>query len=122
MRAYWRLCLAAVCLPAVIGVVTATEDQETPPGQTPDCCRELLDRIERLEKRVRELEMRTPQLYTVPKPPPGRPPLDRPDQLPRVPLQPPKDLPPGAEEREFNGMKYYIIPLDRPEKSFGTPR
>ena len=114
MALYKRLCLAAFCLLVLIGAVYAAGgEQETPRDKSPKCCQELLARIERLEARVRELEARSPAT-TLPPPPLGKPPLYRFHQVPQIPRErSPRDLPPGTEEREFNGMKYYIIPLEK---------
>jgi hypothetical protein len=68
----------------------------------------LQARIKALEQRIEKLEAAKPssvQVLQAPKLPPSTtaPPMitaPRPDQLPN-----------GWQEREFNGMKYYLIPL-----------
>ena len=109
-----RLCITAFCLLAVLGAAYAAGgDKEPSVDNVPDCCRELLARIERLEARVRQLETGSP-ILTIPAPPPGQPPVYRFDQSPWAPPGiDPRRLPPGTQEREFNGMKYYILPLDK---------
>jgi hypothetical protein len=67
---------------------------------------ELLKRVERLEARVAELERHQPRVIV---PPQGTPEL-------RVVPEAPLDLqrvPKNWIPREFNGQRYYDIPLDR---------
>ena len=99
MRKSLASAVAALVALALFGVLYAESDEKPPAGRQPDCCKQLLSRIEALEARIQALEARGPSAVF-------------PERSP-VPLRiDPKQLPPGAQEREFNGMKYYIIPLE----------
>ena len=109
----WPVSVTAVCLLMAFGAVYAANESKNPSGEkAPKCCKELLSRIERLEPRVQQLEARSP-VITLPQPPSTQPPIYRFDQVPQIPSGRLRDLPPGTQEREFNGMKYYIIPLEK---------
>ena len=81
----------------------------------------LKSRVSVLESRVRELEAGTP---SAPKPAP-RP--TQPQVVPKaprlVPGQPGRErpVPEGWQEREFNGMRYYIVPLKPGEAKPAAP-
>ena len=57
-------------------------------------------RLAKLEKQVEELSAK-PQILTIPAPNQTVPPTQGPEL----------NLPPGVREHEFNGAKYYIVPL-----------
>jgi len=80
--------------------------QEETPQQPADQIAKLLVRVAALEKRVAELEKRQP-MVVVPQPTVPR------AQTPSLPKRP---LPDGWQQREFNGIPYYIVPLDTPAK------
>ena len=63
--------------------------------------KQLMDRIGKLEARVAELEKRQ-RVIVVPRQPPG--------------LLPKRQVPQGWTEKEFNGLPYYIVPLDKGER------
>lgn len=88
---------------ALVGVLYAQSDNREPTGRQPECCKQLLSRIEALEARIQALEARSPSVVV-------------PERYPVPHRIDPQRLPPGAQEREFNGMKYYIIPLEAGER------
>lgn len=92
------LAVAVAVALALVGVLYAESDKREPAGRQPECCKQLLSRIEALEARIQALEARSPSVVL-------------PERYPA-----PQRLPPGAQEREFNGMKYYIIPLEAGER------
>ncbi|HJT76309.1 MAG TPA: hypothetical protein VJ739_03830 [Gemmataceae bacterium] len=77
--------------------------KEQPPAQQ-EQLRELLKRVERLEARVAELERREPRVVV---PAQGGPQLR---VLPEGALDAQR-VPKGWVPREFNGQRYYDIPL-----------
>lgn len=99
MRKSLASAVPALVALALFGAVYAGSNEKPPAGRQPDCCKQLLSRIEALEARIQALEARGPSAVL-------------PERYPAPLRIDPKRLPPGAQEREFNGMKYYIIPLD----------
>jgi len=93
------LCAAAVCV-TVSAVVSATEKNS--PDNSAGQVQKLQERLTQLETRVAALEKK--QSYVVL--PPTTPPL----------YSPSKPLPNGWQQREFNGMQYFIVPLDANKK------
>jgi hypothetical protein len=83
--------------------------QEKTPQQLADQIKQLSARVAILEKRVAELEKRQP-MVVVPQPQPSLPHAPSPS----APIRP---LPKGWQQREFNGIPYYIVPLDTPMKN-----
>ena len=122
------LALAAVMSLAYLGVGTllrASEEPEPNEGSDPTI-QQLLDRIEKLEARVEQLERRQPTVavpYTQPgyfapsaapewPQRPGQPEVPRATPAPLRPYPPGQPVPKGWRLREFNGMYYYIVPCD----------
>jgi hypothetical protein len=92
--------VAVVCSASVLVALSQAGQERTARPQ--DQVR-LLERIEKLEARVAELERRTPQVVVQQH---GDPALRvLPDGLPGGPI------PKGWQRREFNGQWYYDIPL-----------
>jgi DNA-binding helix-hairpin-helix protein with protein kinase domain len=101
--------LVAAALVAVLGAagtfaVSRAGQGQAAPTQA-DEIRELRQRVERLEARVQVLERQVPRVVV---------PSEGPPQLriaPQGPLQG-RPLPKNWIPREFNGQRYYDIPLD----------
>jgi hypothetical protein len=92
---------------AVFSVSRAGSGQTSPTPQ--DEVRELRQRVEKLEARVAELEQLVPRVV-VPA-----------EGVPQLRIVPDKTLdgravPKGWVPREFNGQRYYDIPLDSPQQ------
>ena len=122
-RALFASALLIPCLSAAPG---------TQPTQPSDLEREtaaLRERLKSLEQRVAELERRLARLdegdargrlRIVPRPPEVRPPVVPPPPIdpnrPRLDVRPPlRDRGDGREgwqEREFNGLRYYVVPTE----------
>ncbi len=93
----------------VYGFTNAEKEQKKGPP-TADPLKQLIDRIEKLEARVAELEKRqkviaVPQTPSLPKGE-GWIVVPQPRSLPKG------HVPKGWVEKEFNGIPYYIVPLD----------
>ncbi len=93
-------------LTGLVGVATAItlNGAEKPSPQGNDQVRQLLKRVEKLEARVAELEQRVPRIVTAPQ---GVP------QLRIAPEGKLETLPKGWIPREFNGIRYYDVPLTK---------
>ena len=98
------LAAAVACL-ALFAVSRAGQDQSAPAPS--DEVRDLRKRVEKLEARVAELEQRVPRVVV---PAQGAPELRI---LPEGRLEG-RPLPKGWIPREFNGQRYYDIPLETP--------
>jgi hypothetical protein len=83
--------VAGLATTAVIGAA-ANES-----GAKPSRFEQLLERVERLEARVAELEKQT-RVLVVPRA--------------TAPAKPRGRVPEGWVEKEFNGVPYYIVPCD----------
>jgi hypothetical protein len=102
--------LAVVALAVVVGglvALAASRAGQEPAGPS-DELRDLRKRVEKLEARVADLEQRTPRVIV---PAQGAPELR---VLPegKGELHP---VPKGWVPREFNGQRYYDIPLETPQ-------
>ncbi len=95
----------AVLLAGAVAFRGLYAGQEQPAPQQ-DQVRELLKRVERLEARVAELERHQPRVVV---PAQGAPELR---VVPEAPLDVQR-VPKGWIPREFNGQRYYDIPLDK---------
>lgn len=99
----------AVLAAGVITLAVSRAGPSWPAQPQSDQIRELEKRVERLEARVNELEQRVPRVVM---------PAEGPPQLRIAPdgtlngRQPPK----GWIPREFNGQRYYDIPLEAPPR------
>ncbi len=78
-----------VCLSAVAILMAA---DKSPPASPDEALRKLQERVAQLEARVNALEQRQPNIA-----------------LPPESIN--KPIPKGWEQREFNGMEYYIVPV-----------
>jgi hypothetical protein len=87
--------LAAVCLTVSLVQVLGAEEKQ--PNDVMAQFEQLRDRVAKLEARIKQLEKK-PTYITVP------------DS--RLPLPAMRTIPDGWQEREFNGMKYYLVPLN----------
>ncbi len=88
---------------ALVGVATtvALNGAEKPSPQADDQIRQLLQRVEKLEARVADLEQRVPRIVTA-------------QGLPQLRVAPEgklESVPKGWVPREFNGIRYYDVPL-----------
>ena len=109
-------------LVALVAVVVlqrpASLAQEKGPSETisslTERIKELEARVERLEKSRQILALPAPgtELPTRPKGPQEY--QQRPDSMPEP------DLPKGWQRKEFNGVPYYIVPLDSGSTSAST--
>jgi len=132
------LCLALLCLLTPLTLGAGREDGgNAPPPAEPgrrDLQREntrLRAEVESLKSRVSVLESRVKELE-VGKPPAPRPAprvvppqvVPKPRFAPRQsdPLNAPRPLPEGWQERKFNGMTYYIVPLRPGDAKAATTR
>jgi len=93
-----------LCVTVIFAIDEPAEEKK--PQQPTNQIEQLLDRVATLEKRVAELEKRQP-MVVVPRP---TSPVARPPSLRNRPL------PEGWQQREFNGVPYYIVPLTTPAK------
>jgi hypothetical protein len=96
---YRRLWVAATCSVALVAIVLLgqrSDANDNAANRGAPQLQQLQDRLAKLEARVAELEKR-PAYVTVPKVP-GPPSLQA--------------VPKHWQPREFNGMPYYIVPLD----------
>ena len=95
------MCLMVVCLVAYQIRGVAADDKQ--PDDVMAQLKQLQIKIAKLESRIFELEKK-PTFITVPSSSPaaiyGNPPYRSPQPIPKE-----------WQEEEFNGMKYYIIPL-----------
>jgi hypothetical protein len=80
--------------------VTAASEQ---PKSTSDSIKDLNNRIRDLEKQVADLQAQIKELKS--KKFPGVLTIPKPNVFPG------NQIPPGATEHEFNGMKYWMVPL-----------
>jgi hypothetical protein len=137
------LLLALLPIPAVL-----TDDTAPSKSASSDEIAKLIDRIDQLEKRIKEMERQaarpqtapvTPPYYLSPptqayipntNPPQGYSPQApaypyAPQATPAVPYQMPptynKTVPDSWKPFNFNGMQYYIIPVDEAER-MGRPQ
>lgn len=69
----------------------------------------LRKRVEELESRLRAIESAPPRI-TLPRSLP-HPPVPSPHKFDRWREFAPRNLPRGTEQREFNGMTFYVIPV-----------
>jgi hypothetical protein len=74
-----------------------------PPKSTADSIKDLNDRIRELEKQVADLRAQMKELNS--KKFPGV------LTIPKPKVFPGNQIPPGATEHEFNGIKYWMVPL-----------
>lgn len=98
-----RRLVGILVLTAFAGVATAValNGAEKPAPQADDQVRQLLQRVEKLEARVADLEQRVPRIVTA-------------QGLPQLRVAPEGKLetvPKGWIPREFNGIRYYDVPL-----------
>jgi hypothetical protein len=100
--------LAAVLAGVAVFAVSRAGQGQASPTQT-DELRDLRRRVERLETRVAELEQQAPRVVI---PAEGAP------QLRIVPDKTfdGRPVPRGWVPREFNGQRYYDIPLEAPSQ------
>ena len=103
-----RFLAVVVLATAVAGLalftVSRAGQEQAAPAQS-DEVRDLRKRVEKLEARVAELEQRVPRVVV---PAQGAPELR---VLPEARLDG-RPLPKGWTPREFNGQRYYDIPLE----------
>ncbi len=124
-----------VLLLALLQMQATFADETTPTKSTsPDDIAKLIDRIDQLEKRIKELERQAsrPQTVTVvPQYPayyqqaPSSPTPYVPQTIPaspyqaspyQPPYQPNRTVPDSWKPFNFNGMQYYIIPVDEADR------
>lgn len=119
--------VAVLVMSSAAMFVQADSDRTDRPVQAAESICKLRERIEKLEARIDALERRQ-QFLAIPAPgpkyqPPSPQPPRAPDgiqKFPRRPGDPPNilipeqrpPLPEGWERREFNGIEYYVLPLD----------
>lgn len=99
MKRFLAILSVSLVLLAVIGYADSKQANDEQDELT-----QLKQRIESLERRVAELEKQRMKIQTQPK-------IIMPERLP--PLQ---DVPGSWEKREFNGISYYIIPIDQKQE------
>ncbi len=112
MRMSYRTLIWVVCI-AVMGFATYRwiEAGEEPAAKAVSSVtlQELLDRVQKLETRVDQLEGRPLTLF------PAHGLLPRYGNVPysHSPSYPPgTEFPNGWQQREINGIRYYLVPLD----------
>lgn len=88
-------------------VAGPAEDEQTPKPPATGV-KDLNERIAELEARVAELEKLEKRVTALERSPIST--IVRPHQVPPVVPEP---LPPGWREFEFNGVPYYIVPLNK---------
>ena len=88
--------IVAACL--AVGFLQRSGADEKGPRDVTVQLKQLQDNVTKLEARIAALEKRT--LY-----------LTLPERNSSFPSQ--RSLPRGSQEQEFNGMKYYIVPVDK---------
>lgn len=81
------------------GLMAVSSADQKVPAKPADEIAELRKRIELLESRLQLLERQRIVITPIPGPP-----------VPFLPQT--RTVPPNWSEREINGMKYYIVPLD----------
>ena len=119
---------------AILGMLSVFAAYAAEPAPERDLAKEnaeLQAKVEKLQKRVRELEAELARRsFVLPTPPiPALPPtqpspfyIPNPFATPKpkspsVPIVPsPQWVPGGWQEREFNGLHYYLIPLQENAK------
>ena len=89
------MCDVATCL--TVGFMQRSGADEKGPKDVTAQLKQLQDNVTKLEARIAALEKR-PLYLTVPERTPS--------------LLPERVVPKGWQQREFNGMKYYIVPVD----------
>ena len=104
-----------VLLLVLLPMTAVVADDTTPTKSTsPDEMAKLIDRIDQLEKRIKELERqasRPPDVTVVPQYVPTSPAVPY-----QPPYQPNKTVPDSWKPFNFNGMQYYIIPVDEADR------
>jgi hypothetical protein len=92
---FYAVGLVAVLAMTTAGGIELTADNDSPAEQVSCRIRQLTDRVAKLEARVAELEKRPSRVI-----------------VPRHPPAPDYRLPEGSVPKEFNGFRYYIVPVD----------
>lgn len=102
-----RIMFVSVALTACLGAgfLFGAPDEASPESDGAAALKKLAQRIDELEKRVEQLEKRQAVIAL-----PSQTPIFRPKLQPGP--QPPTSPPKGWLRREFNGMEYFIVPLD----------
>lgn len=102
---------APACVSVAILIMAFLAMGATDPEHQRDDFRQLMDRVSSLERRVQTLESRLQSIVEKTKPPRTRP------------ANPPRDhsRPNGRRRREFNGVPYYVIPVEQ-ESTRSTSR
>ena len=113
--------LVAVSLAVALTVYgRANAEKDEKKGQpTAEPLKQLMDRIEKLEARVAELEKRQ-KVIVVPQPP-SLPKGEGWIVVPQPRSLPKGQLPKGWVEKEFNGIPYYIVPCRPMSPPMGNP-
>jgi hypothetical protein len=103
-RIVFVILAALLVAPAVTSVIRA-QPSDTSAESTE--LEQLRQRIDKLEERVKQLEQQPRVQITQPSPPYG---------------PTPRRIPDNWEQREFNGMPFYIIPCDNEANATVPPK
>lgn len=110
-----RMTLAALMV--IAGVTLAVVADQPDSSEKEPAAQQLLERIEKLEKRVAALEAKQPRRVAPALPAPQLPkewrlqPSPR-DDAPSRRLPPDESVPDNWQRFEFNGQDFYIVPID----------
>jgi hypothetical protein len=113
------LFLACVCLACPVVFADSADDLQKENQQLKDRVKELEKRLADAKQKLRQYEFVIPDVRTDPFGQTRVVPhlqipriVPIPPQLPATPALPEQSMPKNWKEREINGMKFYIVPLD----------